>query len=144
MRQPRPRRLDNRNSRASESKASSSLECSAECSRESTKLTFYCVKYTRATPLGANFRASESKASSSLECSAERSRKSTKLKLVCEYRPGRPGFKSSLLRMGGFRREVEPLFRLRGDGGVFEKSLMIYRKVWNSLVNWIFICNFAA
>ena len=29
------------NSRASESKASSSLECSAERSRESTKLTFY-------------------------------------------------------------------------------------------------------
>ena len=57
VRQPRPRRLDNRNSRASESKASSSLECSAE-----------------------------------------RSRKSIKLKLVCEYRPGRPGFKSSLLR----------------------------------------------
>ena len=44
----------------------------------------------------------------------------------------------------GFRREVEPLFRLRGDGGVFEKSLMISRKLWNSLVNWIFICNFAA
>ena len=39
----RPRRLDNRNSRASESKASSSLECSAERSRESTKLTFCCV-----------------------------------------------------------------------------------------------------
>ena len=38
-----PRRLDNRNSRASERKASSSLECSAERSRESTKLTFYCV-----------------------------------------------------------------------------------------------------
>ena len=27
----------------------------------------------------------------------------------------------SLLRRGGFRREVEPLFRSRGDGGVFEK-----------------------
>ena len=45
-----------------------------------------------------NSRASKCKASSSLECSAERSRKSTKLELVCEYRPGRPGFKSSLLR----------------------------------------------
>ena len=33
----RQRRINNRNSRASESKASSSLECSAECSRESTK-----------------------------------------------------------------------------------------------------------
>ena len=32
------------NFRASESKASSSLECSAERSRDSTKLTFYCVK----------------------------------------------------------------------------------------------------
>ena len=42
--QGRPRRINNRNSRASESKASSSLECSAERSRESTKLTFYCVK----------------------------------------------------------------------------------------------------
>ena len=41
----RPRRINNRNSRASESKASSSLECSAERSRESTKLTFYCVKH---------------------------------------------------------------------------------------------------
>ena len=40
----RPRRINNRNSRASESKASSSLECSAERSRESTKLTFCCVK----------------------------------------------------------------------------------------------------
>ena len=38
-----PWRLDNRNSRASESKALSSLECSAERIRESTKLTFYCV-----------------------------------------------------------------------------------------------------
>ena len=47
VRQPRPRRLDNRNSRASECKASSSLECSAECSRESTKLTFYCVKHSQ-------------------------------------------------------------------------------------------------
>ena len=79
------------------------------------KSQFCCVKYSRATPCGANFRASESKASSSLECSAERSRKSTKLKLVCEYRPGRPGFKSSLLRRGGFRREVEPL--LAGEDG---------------------------
>ena len=43
VRQPRPRRINNRNSRASESKASSSLECSAERSRESTKLTFCCV-----------------------------------------------------------------------------------------------------
>ena len=74
VRQPRPRRINNRNSRASESKASSSLECSAERSRESTQL-----------------------------------------KLVCSYRPGRPGFKSSLLRMGGFRREVEPL--LAGEDG---------------------------
>ena len=43
----RPRRTNNRNSRASESKASSSLECSAERSRESTKLTFYCVKQSQ-------------------------------------------------------------------------------------------------
>ena len=50
---------------------------------------FYCVKYSRATPTGRE--------------------------LVCEYRPGRPGFKSSLLRMGGFRREVEPL--LAGEDG---------------------------
>ena len=35
--------------------------------------------------------------------------------LACEYRPGRPGFKSSLLRRGGFRREVEPL--LAGEDG---------------------------
>ncbi len=40
VRQPRPRRINNRNSRASESKASSSLECSAERSRESTKVNF--------------------------------------------------------------------------------------------------------
>ena len=56
------------NSRASESKASSSLECSAERSRESTKLTFCCVSNSRATPCGR--------------------------KLVCSYRPSRPGFKS--------------------------------------------------
>ena len=35
------------NFRASESKASSSLECSAERSRESTKLTFCCVKQSQ-------------------------------------------------------------------------------------------------
>ena len=63
-----PRCLDNRNSRASESKALSSLKCSAERSRESTKLTFCCVGNSRATPCGR--------------------------KLVCEYRPSRPGFKS--------------------------------------------------
>ena len=43
----RPRRINNRNSRVSESKASSSLECSAERSRESTKLTFCCVKHSQ-------------------------------------------------------------------------------------------------
>ena len=43
----RQRRINNRNSRASESKASSSLECSAECIRESTKLTFCCVKHSQ-------------------------------------------------------------------------------------------------
>ena len=64
----RPRRINTRNSRASESKASSSLECSAERSRESTKLTFCCVSNSRATPCGR--------------------------KLVCSYRPSRPGFMS--------------------------------------------------
>ena len=64
----RPRRINTRNSRASKNKASSSLECSAERSRESTKLTFCCVSNSRATPCGR--------------------------KLVCSYRPSRPGFKS--------------------------------------------------
>ena len=82
------------------------------------KSQFCCVKYSRATPCGANFRASESKASSSLECSAERSRKSTKLKLVCEYRPGRPGFKSSLLRREDLGERWSPFFKGKeGDGG---------------------------
>ena len=55
---------------------------------------FYCVKQPRATPTGRE--------------------------LVCEYRPSRPGFKSSLLRMGGFRREVEPL--LAGEDGWGRKT----------------------
>ena len=54
----RPQRLDNRNSRASESKASSSLECSAECSRESTKLTFYCVNNHEQPLVGVRLLAS--------------------------------------------------------------------------------------
>ena len=46
------------NFRASESKASSSLECSAERSRESTKLTFYCVKHHEQPRRGESLFAS--------------------------------------------------------------------------------------
>ena len=46
------------NFRASEGKASSSLECSAERSRESTKLTFYCVKHHEQPRRGESLFAS--------------------------------------------------------------------------------------
>ena len=51
VRQPRPRRINNRNSRASESKASSSLECSAERSRKSTQLKLVCEYRTAGLPV---------------------------------------------------------------------------------------------
>ena len=53
----RPRRINTRNSRASESKASSSLECSAERSLESTKLTFCCVDNHEQPLVGASLFA---------------------------------------------------------------------------------------
>ena len=43
------------NSRASESKASNSFECSAECSRESTQLKLVCEYRTAGLPVGAPF-----------------------------------------------------------------------------------------
>ena len=51
VRQPRPRRINNRNFRASESKASSSLECSAERSRKSTQLKLVCEYRTAGLPV---------------------------------------------------------------------------------------------
>ena len=41
------------NSRASESKASNSFECSAECSRESTQLKLVCEYRTAGLPVGS-------------------------------------------------------------------------------------------
>ena len=59
---------------------------------------FYCVKYTRATPTGRE--------------------------LVCEYRPSRPGFKSSLLRREDLGERWSPLFKGKeGDGGWFSNNL---------------------
>ena len=56
------------------------------------KSQFCCVKYSRATPCGRE--------------------------LVCEYRPGRPGFKSSLLRREDLGERWSPFFKGKeGDGG---------------------------
>ena len=83
---PRPRRTNTRTSCVKQSQLCCVKQSQFYCVKQSQ---FYCVKYSRATPCGRE--------------------------LVCEYRPSRPGFKSSLLRMGGFRREVEPL--LAGEDG---------------------------
>ena len=71
-----PRRLDNRNSRASENKALSSLECSAERSRESTKLTFYCVGNHEQPRRGVRLFASTSPAGLAISPSLLRREKS--------------------------------------------------------------------
>ena len=127
----RHRRINNRTSCVKHSQLSCQREQSIKLAwmlcrvqPRVNKVNFLLRQIHTSNPLGANFRASESKASSSLECSAERSRKSTKLKLVCEYRPGRPGFKSLSPEGKGDLGESggAPTLRVKKGTGEFSKK----------------------